>query len=100
VLLRLGELTLLTDPALDPVGIDHQSRVPGTHLTIPLHRSSVPVLPSGGLPHLDAVLLSHDSADGLAVARSGSGHSVQRPARPKSGGCGHDAAAPGRRRTP
>lgn len=60
VLLRLGELTLLTDPALDPAGIDHEFRVPGSDLTIPLQRSSVPVLPAAGLPHVDAVLLSHD----------------------------------------
>lgn len=76
VLLRLGELTLLTDPALDPVGAEHEFRVPGTDLTIPLQRTSVPVLPPDGLPPLDAVLLSHDEhADnfdlaGRAVARA------------------------------
>lgn len=76
VLLRLGELTVLTDPALDPVGAEHEFRVPGTDLTIPLQRTSVPVLPRDGLPPIDAVLLSHDEhADnfdlaGRAVART------------------------------
>lgn len=76
VLLRLGELTLLKDPALDPVGAEHEFRVPGSDLTIPLQRTSVPVLPPDGLPPLDAVLLSHDEhADnsdvaGRAVART------------------------------
>lgn len=76
VLLQLGELCLLTDPALDPVGADQAFAVPGTDLVLPLQRTRDPVLPVGGLPHLDAVLLSHDQhADnfdisGRAVAAS------------------------------
>jgi L-ascorbate metabolism protein UlaG (beta-lactamase superfamily) len=60
VLLQLGALALLTDPALDPVTVPQAFAVPGTDLVLPLRRSREAVLPSGGLPGLDAVLLSHD----------------------------------------
>jgi L-ascorbate metabolism protein UlaG (beta-lactamase superfamily) len=74
VLLELGELCLLTDPALDPAGAPQTFRVPGSDVELPLRRTTGPVLPAGGLPHLDAVLLSHDEhadnfdAAGRAVA--------------------------------
>jgi L-ascorbate metabolism protein UlaG (beta-lactamase superfamily) len=74
VLLELGELRLLTDPALDSAGSPQSFDVPGTDVELPLRRTRDPVLPRGGLPHLDAVLLTHDEhadnfdAAGRAVA--------------------------------
>ncbi|MGW5775142.1 MBL fold metallo-hydrolase [Streptomyces sp. NPDC003863] len=53
VLLRIGDLTLLTDPALDPAPADY----PGAR---PLHRNAGPAPTAGELPPLDLVLLSHD----------------------------------------
>ncbi|MEU1231676.1 MBL fold metallo-hydrolase [Streptomyces sp. NPDC005828] len=59
VLLRIGDLTLLTDPALDPAPADY----PGAR---PLHRTAGPALAAAELPPLDLVLLSHDQhADNL-----------------------------------
>ncbi|AJF66534.1 MBL fold metallo-hydrolase [Streptomyces vietnamensis] len=53
VLLRIGDLTLLTDPALDPAPADY----PGAR---PLHRNAGPALTAAELPPVDLVLLSHD----------------------------------------
>lgn len=64
VLLEIGGLRLLTDPALDPPGGRYRFRV-GFSST----RLTGPALPPGGLPPLDAVLLSHDHhADNLDPA--------------------------------
>lgn len=61
VLLRIGDLVLLTDPALDPPETPQQFRVPKTPMRIPLQRTRPACLPPPeGLLHLDAVLLSHD----------------------------------------
>lgn len=66
VLLQIGDLGLLTDPALDAAGTPQVFRVPGSDLELPLRRTQDPVLPPGGLPHVDLVLLSHDEhADNL-----------------------------------
>ncbi|ROQ33505.1 L-ascorbate metabolism protein UlaG (beta-lactamase superfamily) [Streptomyces sp. PanSC19] len=59
VLLRIGDLTVLTDPALDPAPADY----PGAR---PLHRTTGPALTAAELPPVDLVLLSHDQhADNL-----------------------------------
>ncbi|MFB6838173.1 MBL fold metallo-hydrolase [Streptomyces sp. NPDC056361] len=59
VLLRLGGLTVLTDPALDPAPADY----PGAR---PLRRTTGPALAADRLPPVDLVLLSHDQhADNL-----------------------------------
>ncbi|MFI7578731.1 MBL fold metallo-hydrolase [Micromonospora sp. NPDC049497] len=60
VLLRIGDLVLLTDPALDPPEAPQEFRVPKTPMRIPLQRTRPACLPPDDLPHLDAVLLSHD----------------------------------------
>ncbi|HWH29233.1 MAG TPA: MBL fold metallo-hydrolase [Mycobacteriales bacterium] len=84
VLLRVGALSLLTDPALDPADQEQVFHVPGSDIPIPLRRTSDPVLPPGGLPRLDAVLLSHDEhadnldARGRAVA-AGAGRILTTP---------------------
>ncbi len=54
VLLEIGPLRLLTDPALDPAGNKYSFGF-GTGST----KTSAPVLPPGGLGRLDAVLLTH-----------------------------------------
>ncbi|MFG3037681.1 MBL fold metallo-hydrolase [Streptomyces sp. NPDC048330] len=53
VLLRLGDLTVLTDPAFDPAPADY----PGAR---PLRRTAGPALTPDDMPPLDLVLLSHD----------------------------------------
>ncbi|MFE5907535.1 MBL fold metallo-hydrolase [Streptomyces wedmorensis] len=59
VLLRLGGLTVLTDPAFDEAPADY----PGAR---PLHRTTGPALAADRLPPVDLVLLSHDQhADNL-----------------------------------
>ncbi|MCW2715246.1 MAG: hypothetical protein JWN88_2293 [Frankiales bacterium] len=69
VLLHIGDVALLTDPALDAPEVPQEFRVPGTAMRIPLQRRWPAALPNGGLPHLDAVLLSHDQhADNFDTA--------------------------------
>lgn len=59
VLLRIGDLTVLTDPALDPAPADYPA-------ARPLHRTAGPALAADRLPPVDVVLLSHDQhADNL-----------------------------------
>ncbi|MGW7311482.1 MBL fold metallo-hydrolase [Streptomyces sp. NPDC054835] len=59
VLLRIGGLTLLTDPAFDPAPADYPA-------ARPLHRTTGPALGADRLPPVDLVLLSHDQhADNL-----------------------------------
>ncbi|MGW6389584.1 MBL fold metallo-hydrolase [Streptomyces sp. NPDC055103] len=59
VLLRIGDLTVLTDPALDPAPADYPA-------ARPLHRTAGPALAADRLPPVDLVLLSHDQhADNL-----------------------------------
>ncbi|MEU7025056.1 MBL fold metallo-hydrolase [Streptomyces sp. NPDC046275] len=59
VLLRIGELTVLTDPAFDAAPADYPA-------ARPLHRTAGPALPAEALPPIDLVLLSHDQhADNL-----------------------------------
>ncbi|GEB57758.1 MBL fold metallo-hydrolase [Streptomyces gardneri] len=59
VLLRIGDLTVLTDPALDPAPADYPA-------ARPLHRTAGPALTADRLPPVDLVLLSHDQhADNL-----------------------------------
>ncbi|MFF9194918.1 MBL fold metallo-hydrolase [Streptomyces sp. NPDC014779] len=59
VLLRIGELTVLTDPAFDAAPADYPA-------ARPLHRTAGPALPADALPPIDLVLLSHDQhADNL-----------------------------------
>ncbi|MEU8616413.1 MBL fold metallo-hydrolase [Streptomyces sp. NPDC048623] len=53
VLLRIGGLTVLTDPAFDAAPADYEA-------ARPLHRTAGPALPADRLPPLDLVLLSHD----------------------------------------
>ncbi|MET9673548.1 MBL fold metallo-hydrolase [Streptomyces sp. NPDC006482] len=59
VLLRIGDLTVLTDPALDPAPADYPA-------ARPLHRTAGPALTVDLLPPIGLVLLSHDQhADNL-----------------------------------
>ncbi|MGW6710631.1 MBL fold metallo-hydrolase [Streptomyces sp. NPDC054956] len=59
VLLRIGELTVLTDPALDQAAGDYPAERP-------LRRTAGAALAAGDLPPVDLVLLSHDQhADNL-----------------------------------
>ncbi|MFE7550110.1 hypothetical protein ACFU6J_19125, partial [Streptomyces gardneri] len=59
VLLRIGDLTVLTDPAFDPAPADYPA-------ARPLHRTAGPALTADRLPPVDLVLLSHDQhADNL-----------------------------------
>ncbi|MFC5664877.1 MBL fold metallo-hydrolase [Kitasatospora misakiensis] len=59
VLLRIGDLTVLTDPALDPGPADYPA-------ARPLRRTAGPALTADRLPPIDLVLLSHDQhADNL-----------------------------------
>ncbi|WP_370414152.1 MBL fold metallo-hydrolase [Streptomyces fradiae] len=59
VLLRIGELTVLTDPAFDAAPADYPA-------ARPLHRTAGPALAADALPPVDLVLLSHDQhADNL-----------------------------------
>ncbi|MCX4755779.1 MBL fold metallo-hydrolase [Kitasatospora purpeofusca] len=59
VLLRIGDLTVLTDPALDPGPADYPA-------ARPLRRTAGPALAADQLPPIDLVLLSHDQhADNL-----------------------------------
>jgi L-ascorbate metabolism protein UlaG (beta-lactamase superfamily) len=61
VLLRVGELTILTDPAFDPAGTVYDVGSP-----IETRRLAGPALDAGDLPVIDLVLLSHDEhADNL-----------------------------------
>src|SRR5262245_64817642 len=61
VLMEIGGLRLLTDPALDPAP-RHYSFGPGTSST----KTETPALPAAGFGRLDAVLVSHDQhADNL-----------------------------------
>ncbi|MFI8322874.1 MBL fold metallo-hydrolase [Streptomyces sp. NPDC085529] len=62
LLLRVGGLTILTDPAFDPAPAEY----PGAR---PLRRTAGPALTPAELPPLDLVLLSHDQhADNLDVS--------------------------------
>ncbi|MBO1331370.1 MBL fold metallo-hydrolase [Streptomyces sp. VRA16 Mangrove soil] len=59
VLLRIGDLTVLTDPAFDRAPADYPA-------VRPLHRRLDPALTADRLPPIDLVLLSHDQhADNL-----------------------------------
>ena len=61
VLIEVGGLRLLTDPALDPAGQRYRF---GTGLSS--MKTLAPAIPAGGLGRLDAVLVSHDQhADNL-----------------------------------
>jgi L-ascorbate metabolism protein UlaG (beta-lactamase superfamily) len=61
LLLRIGELTILTDPAFDPAGTVYDVGSP-----IETRRLAGPALEAGDLPVIDLVLLSHDEhADNL-----------------------------------
>lgn len=53
VLLRIGALTVLTDPALDPAPAEYAA-------ARPLRRTAGPALTADLLPDVDLVLLSHD----------------------------------------
>jgi len=62
VLLRIGDLTVLTDPAFDPAGTEYPA-------ARPLRRTAGPALDAADLPPLDLVLLSHDQhADNLDLS--------------------------------
>lgn len=64
LLIELGGLRLLTDPALDPAGTDYRFAP-----CVGSHKSEAPALPPGGLGRLDAALVSHDHhADNLDPA--------------------------------
>ncbi len=64
VLLEVGPLRLLTDPALDPAG-GRYTFAPGMSST----KTTGPAIPPGALGRIDAVLLSHDHhADNLDPA--------------------------------
>ena len=64
VLLEIGPLRFLTDPALDSVGAPHIFKSLGVRLH--LKRLTNPVFPIDGINQIDAVLLSHDQhADNL-----------------------------------
>jgi L-ascorbate metabolism protein UlaG (beta-lactamase superfamily) len=64
LLLEVGGLRLLTDPALDAAGRSYSFR-PG----LSSRKTEEPHLPAGGLPPIDLVLLSHDHhADNLDEA--------------------------------
>ncbi|MCZ0980673.1 MBL fold metallo-hydrolase [Streptomyces diastatochromogenes] len=93
VLLRIGDLTVLTDPALDPAPADY----PGAR---PLRRTAGPALTAAELPPVDLVLLSHDQhADNLDVTgrevlgRAGAVLTTPRP--PGASGAGRRARALG-----
>ncbi|MCW2957330.1 MAG: hypothetical protein JWP18_133 [Solirubrobacterales bacterium] len=59
LLLEIGGLRLLTDPALDPAGSEYAVEVaPG--VTIASRKLLDPALTAAELGHIDAVLLSHD----------------------------------------
>ncbi|MFB7517691.1 MBL fold metallo-hydrolase [Streptomyces sp. NPDC056144] len=59
VLLRIGDLTVLTDPAFDPAPTDYPA-------ARPLRRTAGPAVTADRLPPVDLVLLSHDQhADNL-----------------------------------
>jgi L-ascorbate metabolism protein UlaG (beta-lactamase superfamily) len=61
ILLRIGELTILTDPAFDPAGTVYDVGSP-----IEARRLAGPALDASDLPAIDLVLLSHDEhADNL-----------------------------------
>ena len=61
ILLRVGELTILTDPAFDPAGTVYDVGSP-----IETRRLAGPALDASDLPAIDLVLLSHDEhADNL-----------------------------------
>ncbi|MFD7257755.1 MBL fold metallo-hydrolase [Streptomyces sp. NPDC059874] len=62
VLLRIGELTVLTDPALDQAAAEYPA-------ARPLRRTAGAALAAADLPPVDLVLLSHDQhADNLDVS--------------------------------
>ncbi|SOD98438.1 MBL fold metallo-hydrolase [Blastococcus haudaquaticus] len=66
VLVELGGLTLLTDPAFDPPGTPQYFAVPGSAMRILLRRTAGPAMAVQQLPPIDVVLLSHDGhADNL-----------------------------------
>lgn len=64
VLLSVGDLRLLTDPALDPAGTTFTIPVPGGP-TIRMQRVRDPAVAVTALPEVDAVLLTHDHPDHL-----------------------------------
>jgi L-ascorbate metabolism protein UlaG (beta-lactamase superfamily) len=66
VLLRLGDVTILTDPVFDPPGPSVPYPVPSLGISVPLDKTIGPALPVDSLPPIDLVLLSHDEhADNL-----------------------------------
>ncbi|NUK00296.1 hypothetical protein HRW16_24770 [Streptomyces lunaelactis] len=66
VLLRIGELTVLTDPVLDPAGSEYVVDIPARGMSVPLWRTAGPAITAEELPPIDLVLLSHDEhADNL-----------------------------------
>ncbi|HVT67980.1 MAG TPA: MBL fold metallo-hydrolase [Trebonia sp.] len=74
VLLTVGDLRLLTDPALDPAGTTFTIPVPRGP-AIRMRRVKDPAVTVTALPVVDAVLLTHDHPDhldqaGLALAAS------------------------------
>ena len=66
VLLRVGDVTILTDPVFDPPGPSVDFPVPALGLSVALDKTVGPALPADELPPIDLVLLSHDEhADNL-----------------------------------
>ncbi|NUK07137.1 MBL fold metallo-hydrolase [Streptomyces lunaelactis] len=66
VLLRIGELTVLTDPVFDPAGSEYVVDIPARGMSVPLWRTAGPAITAEELPPIDLVLLSHDEhADNL-----------------------------------
>ena len=60
VLLRIGEITILTDPTFDPAATSQSLSLPGTDISVPLQRRVDPAIRAADLPPIDLVLLSHD----------------------------------------
>ncbi|MGW0770055.1 MBL fold metallo-hydrolase [Streptomyces sp. NPDC002676] len=69
VLLTIGELTILTDPVLDPAGSEYIGEVPVLGGTYKLRSTAGPALTADQLPAIDLILLSHDEhEDNLDLA--------------------------------
>lgn len=60
VLLKLGELTILTDPVLDPAGSEYVVTIPALDTGVTLRSTAGPAITAEELPPIDIVLLSHD----------------------------------------